>query len=305
MSGVLPAPAPAALPGWLTFLRNVGHLAAVRPVSPPRRLLLSLPAGQLAAAAVAVGAVAGLASYRRTEPLEPPCPADVGARVSAFHTEAYRDTLLDAARQGEATVMGGTTMTTYADTIRLLPADLPERPNRKLKAGSPVLDAWATAGLAGGNAPRLHARCAATPVVVVGQQSTLDADLGTLEAVWPQCGPFLDIGIRLAGWFRHPVLVCDVRLRPPDWLASARASLVVCDGAAAWRSQLRRALPDAAHVLVTDRRSRACTELIEEVRGANPSTEPFAPAPPRGIEAWGISEVQVTTLAVADDEDLF
>jgi hypothetical protein len=289
----------------LAFLRHVGQLGAVRPICPPLRLLLSLPTGRFAAAAVAAGAVAGLASHRSTEPLDLPRATDLGARVSAFVTGAYRDTRLDDVRPGEATVMGGTTMTTYADTIRVLPADLEERPDRKLKTDSPILTAWATAGVAGVNPPRLHARCSAAPVVVIGQQSTLAADLSALEAVWPQCGAFLDVGVGIARWFRHPVLVCDVRLNPPDWLASVRESLVVCDGAAAWRSQLRRALPYAGHILVTDRRSRACAELIEEVRAANPSTEELVGVPPRGIEAWRISEVQVTTLATSEDEDLF
>jgi len=303
--GVLPAANPDAVPGWLTFLRNVGQLAAVRPVNPPGRLLLSLPTGQLAAATAASGAVAGLAAQRITHPLEAPSPADVGARVAAFVNGAYRDTRLSSADPGAATVAGGTTMTTFADTIRVLPAELPERPDRKLKSDGPVLTIWATAALAGVNSPRLHARCSATPVVVIGQCSTLAADLCTLEEVWPGCSPFLDVDAGLRGWFRHPVLVCDVRARPPCWLRAVRAALVVCDGAGAWRSELRRALPDAAHILVTDRRSRACVELIEEVRAANPATEPYAPPPPAGIEAWRISEVPVTTLATSDDEDLF
>ncbi len=305
MHGALPAAGPDVLPGWLTFLRSVGQLVATRPASPPRRLLLSLPAAQFAAPAIVVGAVAALASHRSTEPLDAPHTADGGARVSAFLTGAYHDTRLSAVRPGAATVMGGTTMTTYADTIRVLPAGLPERPDRKLKTNSPVLTAWAAAGLGVANAPRLHARCSAAPVVVIGQQATLAAELCTLEAVWPQCGPFLDVGAGLDGWFRHPVLVHDVWHRPPDWLAAVRATLVVCDGAAAWRSELRRALPDAAHILVTDRRSRACAELVEEVRAANPSTEPLVAEPPRGIEAWGISEVQVTTLATPEYEDMF
>lgn len=304
--GVLPAPEPHDVPEWLTFLRSIGSLAAVRPVVPPRRLLLSLPTADLAAAAVTVGAVAALASHRSSEPLDMPLPSDSGARVSAFVNGAYCDTRLETAGEGQATIVGGLTMTSYADTIRRLPDDLPERPNRKLRTEGPVLTAWATAGLAGHNAARLHARCSASPVIVMGQRSALEADLTVLEAVWPKCGPFLDVGVGLTGWFRHPALVCDIRLRPPDWLASCEAAVVVCDGAAAWRSQLRRAFPNAAHVLVTDRRSRACAELIEEVRARNPLTEPFAPAPPDGIEAWRISEIQVTTFAAsAEDEDLF
>lgn len=304
--GVLPASEPHQPPTWLTFLRDIGGVAAVRPVTPPRRLLLSLPAGDLAAAAVALGSVAALASHRSTRPLDPPCAKDAGARVSAFVNGAYRDTRLGAAGSGGATIVGGTTMTRYADTIRLLPAELPERPDRRLRTQGPILGAWAASGLAGANAARLHARCSAIPVVVIGQRSTVAADLCVLEAVWPRCGPFLDVGAGLAGWFRHPVLVCDFRLRPPGWLSTCQAALVVCDGAAAWRSQLRRALPRAAHILVTDRRSRACAELIEEVRAGNPATEPFVPTPPRGIEAWRIAEVQVTMLAAsAEDEDLF
>jgi hypothetical protein len=292
------------VPAWLDYLRNVGSLAAIRQVSPPRRLLLGLPTTDLAAAAVAVGAVAGAAYVRVRRPLDIPGSGDVGARVSAFVDAAYRDMKLVAA-DGSGVKVGWTHFSEYADSVRVLPDGFDERSDRKLKQNHPVRTAWTAMDLNGTNAMRVHARCSAHPVIVVGQRSALAADLADLDAVWPFANAFVDVGFGLDGWFRHPVLVCDDTCEPTDWLCGCQPALVVCDGAAAWRSQLRRALPDVAHILVADRRSRAAVQLVEEIQAGNPTTEPAVPAPPVGIEAWRIGEGALSTLAAYDEGDLF
>lgn len=288
---VLPAPEHRATPAWLTYLRKVGSISAVRPVDPARRLLLGLPTAEYAAAAVALGGVSALATIRRTQRLCVPDESYVGGRVSAFVNGAYVDTNLTSTHAASATVSGNVTMTTYADIIRPLPSEFPEdRKRRKLTTEGPVLTAWATAGLAGANAARLHARCAATPVVVIGQHRRLEEDLWALEAAWPSARFFADLGRGLERWFRHPVVVCDPKTAVEPWLWSVTPALVVCDGAAAWRSPLRRAFPSAPHVLVTDRRSPAALDLVDEICAANPQTLQCAPEPLPGIEMWRIAE---------------
>lgn len=303
---VLPARAGVEVPGWLTFLRQSAAVAAVRPVVPPRRLLLALPTSELAVAALAVGTVAAVASHRSSEPLDRLDVEAVGSKVSAFANGAYTDTVVQAVASTSATISGGTTMTTYADILRPLPGGFPDdRRPRKLKTEGRVLSAWATAGLAGANAARLHARCSATPVVLIAQQTRVVEDLECLEEVWPQVGAFVDAGRGLSGWFRHPLLICDARTEPLHWLLECKPSLVVCDGAAAWRSQLRRAFPDAAHVLVIDRRSPAAVDLVDEICAGNPTTQPFKPDPPAGIEGWRIEEPPASAaVLLPDDEDL-
>lgn len=303
---VLPPPAHAPPPLWLNFLRETAALAVVRSVEPPRRLLLGLPTAELAAAALAVGAVAALASHRNAKPLHSVQPTDVGSRVSAFVNGAYTDTVLGSATATSATVLGGTTMTTYSDILRRLPSGFPQdRRARKLKTEGPTLSAWATAGLAGANAARLHARCSATPVLLIAQHTRVAEDLAVLENVWPQAGAFADLGRGLAGWFRHPILVCDAGTEPLHWLVGCEPALVVCDGAAAWRSPLRRAFPGAAHILVVDRRSPAAVDLVDEICAANPNTQPFKPDPPTGVEAWRIQEpAAAPAVLLPDDEDL-
>jgi hypothetical protein len=294
------------VPAWLAFLRDTATMAVLRPVAPPRRLLLALPTAELAAAALAHGAVAALARHRTRNRLATPSLDDAGEWVSAFFTGAYRDTTLEAAGPGWATVVGATTMTTYADVVRPLPAGFPEdRRPRRLKDDGPVLSAWRGEVAGGVDPARLHARCSATPVVVIGSHAAVYADAGELEALWPKAAAFLDPGHGLDTWFRHPVVVCDPRSEVVAWLGGARPALVVCDGAAAWRSQLRRAFPDDAHILVVDRRSPAGIDVVEEIGAANPRSEPFAPAAPPGIEAWRIAEAAGSAVADGADEDDF
>lgn len=290
----------------MRFLRETALMAALRPVTPTRRLLVGLPTAEMATAVLVHGAVTALATSRSANPLSAPEPGDVGSQVSAFFGGTYRDTRLESAGPGSVTVAGATTMTTYADTVRVLPADFPEdRRPRRLKSEGEVLVAWRAAGYAGVDPARLHARCSATPVVVIGSHTGLCADAAQLEEMWRKAKAFVDPGHGLDSWFRHPTVVCDPGIDVPQWLVGTRPALVVCEGAAAWRSRLRWAFADAAHILVIDRRSPAGIDVIDEICVANADSEPFAPSPPAGIEAWRISEPPVPTGTTGNDEDLF
>ncbi len=295
-----------AIPPWMQFLRETSLVAALRPVTPARRLLIGLPTAELATAILVHGAVAALATHRFANPLQAPAPGDVGRRVSAFLNGTYRDTKLEGAGPGSATVAGTTTMTTYADTVRVLPVEFPEdRSPRPLTSAGKVLVAWRGAGYVGVDPARLHARCAATPVMVIGSHAGLSADLAQLEAMWQKAYSFTDPGHGFEAWFRHPTVVCDPGIDVPPWLVGARPALVICDGPAAWRSRLRRAFPGAAHIFVIDRRSPAGIDVIDEICAANVDSEPFAPGPPPGIEAWRIAEPLLEIRTTGSDEDLF
>lgn len=180
---VLPPTPDFIVPPWLSFLHSTGAIAVGQPVQPPRRTLLGLPSAQLGAAAVVVGAVATLALYRRDHPLDAVSAADVGCSVSAFYTGAYRDTTLSAADPGAVRVADHTTMTTYADTVRRLPAEFPtDRSPRRLRYNCQTLAAWQDVSV-GVDSARLHARCAATPVLVIGSRRRFSADLATLGGI--------------------------------------------------------------------------------------------------------------------------
>jgi len=305
VGAMLPPAADAIVPAWLSFLRNTGAIAAGGAVVPPRRTLLALPTDELAAAAVVLGAVTALASHRRAHPLDVLTRADEGCEVSAFYSGAYQDTVLLDANPGAVRVRDQTTMTTYADTVRRLPTGFPTgRPPRRLQYDCPTVLAWKTAST-GVDPARLHARCSATPVLVIGSEPRFAADLAALGDVWPQASALLDPGAGLDAWLRHPVIVANPRASIPAWLPGCEVAAVVCDGVAAWRTPLRRAFPRAAHVLVLDRRSTVAVDLVEEITAGNPTTEPFAPAPPPGVDAWRIGERDVSPVIIEDDEDLF
>jgi hypothetical protein len=265
-----------------------------------------LPSAELAAAAVTVGAVSALAFHRTSHPLDVVTGADVGCCVSAFYTGAYHDTVLTEVELGSVCVAGQITMTTYADSVRRLPSGFPaDRSPRRLRYDSPTLAAWELVSL-GVDPARLHARCSATPVLVIGSRRRFTNSLAAIEDVWPQTLALLDPGAGLEEWFRRPVIVVDPLTPVPAWLSGREVGAVVCDGASAWRAPLRRAFPTAAHVLVLDRRSTVAVDLVEEVTAGNPTTEPFAPAPPPGVDAWRIGERDVSPVTTADDdEDLF
>lgn len=293
------------IPAWLRFLRNTGAIAVARHVEPPRRTLFGLPTDELAAAAVAVGAVAALASQRVARPLDVLSGVDAGRAVSAYHGGAYHDTVLAGAQPGVVCLAEGITTTTYADTVRRLPAGFPgDRPARRLRYDSATVAAWQDVA-AGVDPARLHARCSATPVLVIGSGQRLVSDLDALDDTWPHAHAVLDPGVGLEEWLRHPVIVAAPRTAVPAWLPGCEAAAVVCDGAAAWQSPLRRAVPAAAHVLVLDRRSTAAIDLVEEIIAAKPTTEVFVPAPPPGVDAWRIGERDTTPVRAVDDEDLF
>lgn len=305
ITAVLPPAPDVIVPAWLTFLRSTGAIAAGRPVEPPRRTLLALPTDELAAAAVAVGAVAVLASHRSTHPLDALTGADAGFEVSVFYSGAYHDTVLIDANPGGICVSDQTTMTTYADIVRRLPAGFPtDRSSRELRSDCRTVVAWQAASC-GVDPARLHARCSATPVLVIGSRSRFAADLAALDDVWPRAFALLDPGAGPDAWLRHPVIVADPRTPVPAWLPGCEVAAVVCDGAAAWRTPLRRAFPSAAHVLVLDRRCPVAVELVEEITAGNPTTEPFAPVPPPGVDAWRIGERDVSPVTIERDEDLF
>ncbi|MHB1890708.1 MAG: hypothetical protein ACYCUF_07490, partial [Acidimicrobiales bacterium] len=241
IGAVLPPAPGVSVSDWLGFLRKTGAIAAIRSVQPPRRTLLALPTNELGAAAVAVGAVTALASHRSAHPLDVLTGADAGCEVSAFYSGAYHDTVLLAANPGTVRVSDHTTMTTYADTVRRLPAGFPtDRPQRRLRSDCPIVAAWRIAPL-GIDPARLHARCSATPVLVIGSHKRFTDDLAALNDVWPHSLYLLDPGTSLEAWLRHPVIVADPRTPVPAWLPGCDVASVVCDGAAAWRTPLRRA----------------------------------------------------------------
>lgn len=84
---------PLALPTWVRFLRETALMAALRPVTPTRRLLVGLPTAELATAVLVHGAVTALATSRSANPLSAPEPGDVGSRVSAFFGGTYLGTV--------------------------------------------------------------------------------------------------------------------------------------------------------------------------------------------------------------------
>lgn len=183
VGAVLPPAPDFTAPHWLSFLHSTGAIAVGQPVQPPRRTLLGLPSAQLGAAAVVFGAVDILASYRRNHRLNAVSTADVGWRVSAFYSGAYQDTTLSAADPGAVRVADHTTMTTYADTVRRLPAEFPtDRSPRRLRYNCQTLAAWQDVSV-GVDSARLHARCAATPVLVIGSLRRFSADLATLGGI--------------------------------------------------------------------------------------------------------------------------
>lgn len=115
---------PLALPvdiatdsGWSRYLAELGALAALRPPDPPRRVLLGLRTGDLAAAVLAGSAIGALASYRRANPLNLVGRDDVGRRVSTFQSGAYDDDVLGGSH-GDKLRVRTVTHTTYADVVR-------------------------------------------------------------------------------------------------------------------------------------------------------------------------------------------
>lgn len=292
-------------PTWLRYLLDAAATAALRPVSPPRRLLLALPTSELAAATVAVGAVSALVRLRKTAPLTAPSADQVGKRVSVFHSGCYCDSELRACDDASARLRANVILTRNLDVIRPLPEDFPEdRSDRRLKSESETVQVWQEAAGVGPESTRIHARVSATPVVVIGHRNVIDAHLAELGRLWPGAARLVDAGRGLDAWFRHPAIVCSPQCDIPPWLREIQPSLVICDGAAAWNSRLRLEFPDAPHVLVLDRRSQAAVALVEDIKAGNPRTEPFAPVPPAGIEGWRIGELRVA-LPIDDDEDLF
>lgn len=288
---------------WICYLDDLAH-AMVTGHSDVRRVIVALPTADLAAAVTAVAAVRHLGELRNAVPLPGVGPEDAGCRVSAFTSGQYRDVVLTAVTP-EAVSVGGTTLTLYTDVVRRLPDGFPtDRPRRHLDART--VAAWAT--VAGSADPaRVHARAAATPVVVIGDHRPFATDLAELDDTWTSAEDLADSHHDIDRWFRHPVLVCDPGAAPPAWLAQVTPSIVIAVGAAAWRSPLRHALWDAPHLLLLDRRSGAAIDLVDDICLTNPDTRPLPTMPPRGIEAWGIDDI--TTAAAGDvdpdDEDLF
>ncbi len=286
---------------WLRYLSELGALAALRPLDPPCRVLLGLPTGDLAAAILACSALGALASHRCDHSLDRLTADDVGCDVSTFQSGAYEDRPLAAASETELRV-SAVTHTIYADVVRRLPNGFPgDRRPRKLR--QPIVDAWTAATRNNVDGRRLHARVAATPVVVIGHRSAFAEDIVTLEELWPQMSQLADVGHDLDSWFRHPVLVCGPATPPPAWLREVTPAVVICDGAAAWRSPLRRVFATAAHILVLDRRAPVAVDEAQTIFDAQVEAAPVLREPPPGIEAWRIVE-HLTPVADAD-EDLF
>lgn len=305
MSDVLPPVLPdsAGDGAWLRYLAELGSLAALRPLDPPRRVLLGLPTGDVAAAVLAAAALRALGSYRSTNPLDRVGPDHVGGCVSTFQSGAYEDGRLDEAA-GDIVRVGTTKHTTYADVVRALPEEFPfDRGRRKLR--DTIVEAWELFANGRVDARRLHARVSASPVLVIGHRTAFDDDIATLQELWPKLPALADVGHGLDGWFRHPIIVCSPVTPPPSWLRDVTPALVVCDGAAAWRSPLRRSFQEAAHLLVLDRRSQAAIDEIESIVDAHTETAPLLRESPPGIEAWRIVEHLDDVLDVDADEDLF
>jgi hypothetical protein len=287
---------------WFAYLADLADASTVDPLDPPRRVLLGLPTTSLAAAVIASSGMLALGRLRSQSPLNSPSGIDVGKQVSAFTGGCYVDVPLVAA-DGTTARVNDTTLERYTDVVRRLPDGFPERGRRKLR--EPVIDAWQEAAPPGIDGARLHARVSATPIVVVGHRSALTADLEMLEEVCPTIGRLVDVGTSFDDWFRHPLIVLDPNASMPSWVPLVTASLVVCDGAAAWRSPIRRALGSAAHLTVLDRRSPAAVDLADLVAASNPEADVVVPFPPAGVEVWSVIERLGESADTSDDEDLF
>jgi hypothetical protein len=304
MAGVSPTASFSAdgLEPWFAYLAKLGAGSTVEPRNPPRRVLLGLPTTSLAGAVISASGIVALGRLRSHSPLNSPSSDDVGKRVSAFTGGCYVDVPLVAA-DGTTARVNDTTLERYTDVIRRLPDGFPDRGRRKLQ--EPVIEAWQDAAPPGIDGARLHARVSATPIVVLGHRSALTADLEMLEEVWPQISRLVDVGTSFDDWFRHPLIVLDPNASVPAWGQSVTASLVVCDGAAAWRSPIRRALGSATHLLALDRRSPAAVDLADLVSDSNPETDLVVPFPPAGVEVWSLIERLDESADASDDEDLF
>lgn len=302
LPSVLPH-SPANSAPWLRYLSELGALAALRPLSPPRRILLGLPTGDLAAALLACGALGALVSHRCDRALDRLAASDVGCDVSTFQSGAYEDRRLGAATNTDLRV-ADVTHTIYADVVRRLPDGFPrERRRRKLRPQT--VEAWEAAARNKVDGRRLHARVSATPVVVIGHRTAFAEDLAAVEELWPKMSHLADVGHGLDEWFRHPVLVCTPTTRPPAWLKDVAPCVVICDGAAAWRSPLRRAFTAAAHLLVLDRRAPVAVDEAQTIFDAQVDTAPILREPPAGVEAWRIVEHLTPVAGDEADEDLF
>ncbi|MGH9157112.1 MAG: hypothetical protein ACRD1K_15025 [Acidimicrobiales bacterium] len=295
--------APLTAAPWIDYLDGLASLMVTRDCDTPRAIV-ALPTVDLAGAVAAAASARHLGGIRAAVPLPGVGPDDAGCRVSAFTSGAYRDATLTVVT-GETVSVGGTTLTRYTDVVRRLPDRFPtDRPRRRLDEST--VAAWSiVAGSA--NPYRVHARVSATPVVVIGHHRPFTADVAELGAIWPWAHDVTDCHHDIDRWFRHPVLVLEPGVVPPEWVAHVTPSLVVVVGAAAWRSPLRHALWGAPHLLLLDRRSAAAVDLVDDICLTNPPTCPLPLTPPPGIEAWAIKEIAPTaaTLADPDEEDLF
>lgn len=290
-------------PFWMKYLRS---LAVVQMDRPGVRTVLCLPTCEGAVGVLSVAVVEHLARLRSTTPLSAPSGADSGRRASVFTSGKYSDATMQGLVAGMPLINGSKLMS-YVDVIRFLPEDFPDdRSDWALHRDT--IRQWATRVVPPAEPARVHARVSATPVVVIGGHSALEADLGLLQSCSPGVALLADVGQGLGRWFRHPILVADPGAEAEPWLREVEPSLVIAVGAAGWRSPLRHALGAAPQLLVLDRRSGAAADVVEDIVLTEPTDVSTTPAPPHGIEAWSFKEQLAPAQGSSPedlDEDLF
>lgn len=244
-------------------------------------------------------------SIRVRQPLDVVGAEDVGRCASVFASGSYEDAVIRSVTDTRI-LINGSALEKYLDIVRVLPDGFwADRPTRRLDRQT--ISVWSRHLPRDVDGARVHARVSATPVVVIGNRTPLLDDLGALESIGPDVLRLCDVGAG-AGWFRHPVICVDSNSEVPDWLPSLRPSLVVAVGASGWRSPARYALGAAPQILVLDRRSGSCVDVVSDIVLTEPRTVATPVLPPRGVEAWSFDEVTLPlrrTGSADDDGDLF
>lgn len=291
-------------PKWANFLKQfaVAHLW----LQSCRRTVLVLPTGEFAPALLTLVVVERLMAVRTRQPLDVVSGEDVGRSASVFASGCYEDAVIRSVT-GTRILINGSSLEKYLDIVRMLPGGfIADRPSRRLERET--ISVWSRHLPKDVDGARVHARISATPVVVIGNRAPLLNDLGALEGLFPDAVRLCDVGAGPGTWFRHPVICVDPSSQVTDWLQNLRPSLVVAVGASGWRSPVRHALGSAPQILVLDRRSSSCVDVVSDILLTQPRTVETPVPPPHGVEAWTFDEVtlQPPGAGLAGDEgDLF
>jgi len=286
------------VPVWAKSVASAGHRALQQGGS--FRAVLVLPTLEAAATYATVAALRGQLLHVKEHRVEPVVSGDDAGRcVSAICDGRYIDARLHWSAVG-ATVRNTTipAASRYFDAVRLLPVALDElRAHRRIKPE--VREAW-DGVLDDADGLRTHARVAARPIVCIGNRSRFAETVGTWLR-FPNLAHVLDSGDDVGDWFRHPTFVVDPAAQMKEWVRGLPASLVVIDGAAAWRSPLRHAFRQSPQLLLLDRRATATTNLFEQDL-SDVAFRDWRPPVSEGVEAAAFDEIVVEH---DEDEDLY